>query len=169
MGLVITVILSCLLLYVTIAFLGVSSSVALCIAIFISAILALVLIRKHFTDKKLPGGNKGAILQRIWVLEKQFKFDPVLKKWEEVVVEPKKHYFEFKGSNFRSGDFDEKRKQLPAEWSPFSVEGDNLIIESEFFKKGHWTWKMEKGVGLVLTGEMLNSKSQFVFNMKNWL
>ena len=127
-------------------------------------------VKKHRDRKKFPGGAKGARLQGIWVLEKHFHFDPVLKKWETVPVEDKKNYFEFKGSNFRSGDFDEKHKQLPADYSPFSVEGDNVILESEFFKRANWKWQIEKG-RLELTGEMLipkNSKSQFVFYKKNW-
>jgi uncharacterized membrane protein YraQ (UPF0718 family) len=169
MGFIITVILLSPAVFVMLAILGVSFSAATGITILFLAIFIPIAVRKYFTDKKLPGGRKGAVLQGIWVLTKQFKFEPTLKKWEEVAVESKKHYFEFKGSNFRSGDFDQRHKQLPAEWSPFSVEGDNLIIESEFFKKGHWTWKIEPGLGLVLTGEMLDSKSQFVFNMKNWL
>lgn len=104
------------------------------------------------------------------MLEKHFRFDPALKKYEVVTVEPKKNYFEFKGSNFRSGDFDEKYKQLPADYSPFLIGGDNLIIESEFFKKANWKWVIKKG-RLELTGEMLKpkgSKSQFVFYRKNW-
>jgi len=169
MGFLITIIVSSFILYGILANIGFNSSESLGATGLFLAIFVLIAIRKHFTNKKLPGGSRGAILQRIWVLGKQFKFDPVLKKYEVVPVEPKKHYFEFRGSNFRSGDFDENHRQLPAEWSPFSVEGDNLIIESEFFKKGHWTWKIETGVGLVLTAEMLDSKSQFLFYEKNWI
>lgn len=132
-------------------------------------IIFLAVIRR-VKKSKLPGGIKGAKLQGIWVLEKHFRFDPVLKKWESLPVEPKKNYFEFQGNNFRSGDFDEKREQLPAEYSPFSIEGDNLIIESEFFKSGNWKWAIEEG-RLELTAEMAepkNSKSQFIFYRKNW-
>jgi len=52
-------------------------------------------------------------------------------------VEEKKNYFEFKGSNFRSGDFDEKLKQLPAEYSPFLVDSilrvTDYSVEGEYF------------------------------------
>jgi hypothetical protein len=119
---------------------------------------------------KVPGGPRGMKLQSTWVLEKHLKFDPALKKWEEIPVEPKKNYFEFDGSNFRSGDFDEKHKQLPAEFTPFSVEGNNVIFTLESLSKANWKWAI-KGGKLELTGEMLSpkdSKSQFIFYRKNW-
>jgi len=127
------------------------------------------IISRHKKSKS-PGGLRGSVLQGIWVLEKHFRFDPVLRKYEVVSVEPKKNYFEFKGSNFRSGDFDEDRRQLPAEFSPFSVIGDNLVIETEFFKRANWKWSV-KGTQLELIGEMAepkDSKSQFIFYKKNW-
>ena len=144
---------------------SVAGTAALIFAVFFTALS----INKHFRDKKLPGGSKGAVLQGIWVLEKQLKFDFVLRKYQEVQVEPKKNYFEFKGDQFRSGDFDGKHKQLPAEWSFFSVVGDNIIFESEFLKKGHWTWRVSNGK-LELIGETINpeGKSQFTFYKKNW-
>lgn len=144
--------------------------------VMIFVILALVVwiiflaVMRRIRKSKLPGGIKGAALQGIWVLEKNFRFDPVLKKWETIPVEDKKNYFEFKGSNFRSGDFDERHKQLPADYSPFSVEGGNIILESEALKKVNWKWIIKKGK-LELTGETLepkNSKSQFIFYRKNW-
>jgi hypothetical protein len=150
---------------------GIASSTIF--GIVILAILAWIIfsIVKHYLNRsRFPGGAKGAALQGIWVLEKNFRFDPVLKKYEVIPVEPKKNYFEFKGSNFRSGDFDEKHEQLPAEYSPFLVEGDNLIIESEFFKNGNWKWAIKKD-RLELNAEMAepkNSKSQFIFYKKNW-
>ncbi len=119
---------------------------------------------------KVPGGPKGMKLQGIWVLERHLKFDPALRKWEEVPVESKKNYFEFKDSNFRSGDFDEKHKQLPAEDSAFSIEGENIIFKLESLSKANWKWSV-KGGKLELTGEMLypkDSKSQFIFYRKNW-
>lgn len=137
--------------------------------VVISALVVWIIfltVRRRVNKSKLPGGIKGSALQGIWVLEKNFRFEPVLKKWEVVPVEPGKNYFEFKSSNFRSGDFDEKHCQLPAEYSPFSVEGDNIIIESEFFKKANLKWTIKKG-RLELTIEMAepkNSKSQFIFS-----
>jgi len=129
-----------------------------------------LIVMHYFQRKKLPGGIKGARLQGIWVLEKHLKFEPVLKKWEVVPVEEKKNYFEFNGSNFCSGDFDEDHQQLPADYSPFSVDGENMILESEFFKKANWKWEIKRGC-LELTGETPSpqySKSQFIFYKKNW-
>jgi len=140
------------------------------VALALVAWIVFLAIKRHRDRAKLPGGNKGAVLQGIWVLEKHFKYDPVLKKYGVVPVEEKKNYFEFNGSNFRSGDFDEDHKQLPADYSPFSVEGDNLILESEFLKKANWKWVIKKGK-LELTGETSSpqySKSQFIFYRKNW-
>ena len=131
---------------------------------------ASVMAANHFKKKRMPGGIKGSVLQGIWVLEKNYRFDPALKKYESVPVEPRKNYFEFKDGNFRSGDFDEKHKQLPAEDSPFSVNGNNIIIESDYFKKADIKWAIKKR-RLELTVEMANpkySKSQFVFYKKNW-
>jgi hypothetical protein len=127
-------------------------------------------VKYYRNRKKFPGGTKGAVLQGIWVLEQNFRFVPTFKKWETVPVEDKKNYFEFKGSNFRSGDFDERHRQLPADYSPFSVEGGNIILESEAFKKANWKWIIKQGK-LELTVEMLepkNSKSRFIFYKKNW-
>lgn len=127
------------------------------------------IIRHYIKRSKLPGGARGAKLQGIWVLEKHLKFDPVMKKYEALPVEPKKNYFEFKGDQFRSGDFDEKHAQLPAEWSPFSIEKDNIIFGSEFLKKGNWRWTV-KSNKLELIGETVHpeGKSQFIFYRKNW-
>lgn len=154
----------------TIAYIGEDISLKVGIVLALAAWVIFLTIKHHRNRARLPGGIKGARLQGIWVLEKHFRFDPVLKKWEVVPVEPKKNYFEFKGGNFRSGDFDEKHKQLPADYSPYSVEGDNLIFESEFLKKADWKWEIKKG-RLELTGETSGpqySKSQFIFYKKNW-
>ena len=156
--------------FLTFAFIYVlaGASAGLKIIFILAAVACIVflIVMQRKSKAKLPGGIKGSAIQGVWVLEKHFRFEPMLKKWESLPVEPKKNYFEFKDNQFRSGDFDEKHKQLPAEWSPFSIEDDNLIIESEFFKKGNWTWKIEKGMGLILTGETLDSKSQFIFSPK---
>ncbi|MDD2696674.1 MAG: hypothetical protein PHE52_00750 [Candidatus Pacebacteria bacterium] len=132
------------------------------------ALIVFLIVIKRIYNSKLPGGNKGAAIQGVWVLEKHFRFDPMLKKYESLPVEEKKNYFEFKGDKFRSGDFDEKQRQLPAEYSPFSIDGDNLILESEFFKTATWKWSV-RGGKLELIGETTEpySKSQFVFNKKN--
>jgi hypothetical protein len=140
------------------------------VVLVLIAWIVFLIIKRHKDRTKLPGGTKGARLQGIWVLEKHLRFDPVLKKWETLPVEEKKNYFEFKGSSFCSGDFDEKHKQLPADYSPFSIEGDSLILESEFLKKANWKWIIKRGC-LELTGEISGpkySKSQFIFYRKNW-
>lgn len=164
----------CFVVFSALSFLssvGIASSTIF--GIVILAFLAWIIfsIVKHYLNRsKFPGGAKGAVLQGIWVLEKNLRFDPVLKKWETVMVEDQKNYFEFKGSNFRSGDFDEKHKQLPAEYSPFSVVGSNIILGSETLKRANWKWHIEKG-RLELIGEMLepkNNKSRFIFYKKNW-
>lgn len=133
------------------------------------AFIVFLVVINRINKSKLPGGIKGSKLQGIWVLEKHLKFDPVMKKYQSLPVELKKNYFEFKNNQFRSGDFDEKQKQLPAEWSSFSIEGDIVIFESEFLKRGHWTWGLNNEK-LELTGETINpeGKSQFIFYKKNW-
>jgi len=151
-------------------FTDVNPSLKIIVILAAIACVVFLIAMRRIRKSKLPGGIKGSAIQGVWVLEKHFRFDPALKKYEVVPVELKKNYFEFKGSNFRSGDFDENHKQLPAEYSPFSIEGDNVIIESEFFKKANWKWAIKNG-RLELTGEMLkpkNSKSQFIFYRKNW-
>jgi hypothetical protein len=153
------------------SFIGIAFKTALTVIVIVFIFWIIISIAKHYrNEKKFPGGAKGSKLQGIWVLEKHLHFDPALRKWEEVTVEPKKNYFEFNGSNFRSGDFDEKHKQLPAEYTPFSVEGENVIFKLESLSKANWRWAI-KGRNLELTGEMLSpkdSKSQFTFYKKNW-
>jgi hypothetical protein len=154
---------------------GNNSQIIINIIILVSILLVIFLIVEHYiTRSKLPGGLKGARLQGIWVLEKHFRFDPVLKKYEALPVVEKKNYFEFKDSNFCSGDFDEKLEQLPAEYSPFSVDGDKLVLGSEFLKKANWKW-IYKNARLELTGEMEssskstpNNKNLFIFYKKYW-
>jgi len=146
------------------------ANASLKIVVILAAIAWIIFLTviKRISKSKLPGGIKGSAIQGVWVLEKHFRFDPMLKKYESLPVDPKKNYFEFKGSNFRSGDFDEEDNQLPAEYSPFSINGDKIIMESEFFKKADWKWKISKGK-LELTGETAEpkySKSQFVFSQK---
>jgi len=145
--------------------------------IIISIIILLVaftIVKQYINKSRLPGGFRGAVLQGIWVLEKHLRFDRVLKKYEALPVEEKKNYFEFKGSNFRSGDFDKKLKQLPAEYSPFSVDGNKIVLESEFLKRAHWEWIIKNG-RLELTGEIAvpsksiqNNKNLFIFYKINW-
>lgn len=134
---------------------------------FFSAISLIVVtfIAYRLRVKDLPGGGKGAKIQGIWILEKHLKFDPTLKKYEALPVDENKNYFEFNGNQFRSGDMDEDLNQLPAEYSLFSIEGDNLIIESDFFKKSNWKWVISKDGQLELTGETVHpkGKSQFIF------
>ena len=138
------------------------------VLVFIVCIIVSAVIRR-VEKSKLPGGVKGSAIQGVWVLDKHLRFEPNLKKYESLPVAEEKNYFEFKGHNFRSGDFDENRKQLPAEFSPFSINGDNLILESNFFKKANWKWII-KNEHLELTGETMEpySKSQFIFYKKNW-
>jgi len=151
------------------------SQIIINIIILVSILLIVFLIVEHYISKsKLPGGIKGSVLQGVWVLEKHLRFDPVLKKYEALPVAEKRNYFEFNGSNFRSGDFDEKLKQLPAEYSPFSVNGNKIVLESEFLKKINWEWAIKKGQ-LELTGEAMtsskstqNNKNQFIFYRKSW-
>lgn len=159
-----------ILLFLVYALGGANTFLIVAVILALVAWIIFLAVIRRIKKSKLPGGIKGAVLQGIWVLEKNFRFDLVLKKWEAVPVEPQKNYFEFKGSNFRSGDFDEKHRQLPAEYSPFSIEGDNIIIESEFFKKANLKWTIKKGrLELIIeTTAPQNSKSQFVFYRKNW-
>jgi hypothetical protein len=138
------------------------------IIVFIVIIIIIATIITHFRYKKLPGGSKAAVLQGIWVLHKHLKYDPVMKKYESVPVEKKKSYFEFKGDQFRSGDFDERHKQMPADFSKYSVVGDNLIFDSESLRRASWKWAMTTD-GLELTAETADgNKSKYYFNMKDW-
>ena len=130
----------------------------------IVAVVMLVLLNR-LHKRTMPGGARGAKIQGIWVLKKHLKFNPALRKYESLSVDKDKNYFEFKGKQFRSGDFEEDGKQLPAEWSSFSIEGNNVIFGSEFLKKAHWTWVVdEKQLELTAeTAEPKASKSQFIF------
>jgi hypothetical protein len=149
-------------------FAGADSSSKATAILTVFACVVILTVMRRVRNSKLPGGLKGSAIQGIWMLEKHFRFEPNLKKYESLPVAPDKNYFEFKGSNFRSGDFDEEGNQLPAEYSPFSIVGDNLIFESEFFKKANWKWSI-KGGKLELTGETTEpkyGKSQFIFYRK---
>ena len=145
---------------------GTTFQIAVKIILFISVSWPVFLIVKYIL-KRLK--SKGAVLQGIWVLEKKFRFDYVLKKYEFVPVDEKKNYFEFRNGKFRSGDLDENLMPLPAEYSPFFVDGDKIILESEFLKKADWKWSVKRGK-LELTGETTvpkKSKSQFIFFRKD--
>ncbi|MFA5831690.1 MAG: hypothetical protein WC878_07755 [Candidatus Paceibacterota bacterium] len=133
------------------------------IAVFVWAVWSI--IKGIVFTSRLPGGRKGSVLQGVWVLEKHLRYDHAMKKWEEVPVESKKNYFEFSGNQFRSGDFDKQYCQLPADFSPFFVNGNELVLDSDFFKSADWKWKIQKGK-LELTGETKNNKSQFIFCKK---
>ncbi|MGD0577028.1 MAG: hypothetical protein ABSA74_03075 [Candidatus Staskawiczbacteria bacterium] len=142
-------------------------------ALFVICIVILVVmnvVAGYFEGKAMPGGSKGYKLQGcFWILEKHLKFNPVLKSYEPLAVEPNKNYFEFVGNKFRSGELDENKKPLPAEFSLFSIHGNNISFESEFFKKGHWTFELSKGnKQLELTGETINpyAKSLFIFHKR---
>jgi len=167
-GLAKFIIWSVILLFLVYVFSGVNKFLIVVAILALCIWIIFLTVIKRISKSKLPGGIKGSAIQGVWVLEKHFRFDPMLKKYESLPVDPKKNYFEFKGSNFRSGDFDEEDNQLPAEYSPFSINGDKIIMESEFFKKADWKWKISKGK-LELTGETAEpkySKSQFVFSQK---
>ena len=166
--LAVIILLFCLFAIASFFFAGFETFLVL-FAIGISAIIMLYVLEYFLKRNKVPGGPKGMKLQYVWVLERHLKFDPALRKWEEVPIEPQKTYFEFDGSNFRSGDFDDKHQQLPAEFTPFSIEGDNIIFKLESLSKANWKWAIKEGK-LELTGEMLSpkgSKSQFTFYRKN--
>lgn len=139
--------------------------------LMIAGMVGLVVLNlwaSYLEGKKIPGGLKGRKLQGIWILENHFKFDPVLKKYQSLPVEADKNYFEFRLNQFRSGDLNEEGEQLPAEFSPFSIVGDNVIFESEFLRKGNWKFEIKKKK-LELNGETVNpaGKSLFVFHKLN--
>jgi hypothetical protein len=140
-------------------------------ALMAAGMVALVVLNvwaTYLESKKMPGGYRGRKLQGTWILEKHFRFDPVLKKYEALPVEEDKNYFEFRLDQFRSGDLDEKGEQIPAEYSPFSIVGDSIIFESEFLKKGNWQFAIKKKK-LELAGETVNpaGKSLFIFRKFN--
>jgi len=133
------------------------------------AILAFIvwLMTKHFFDKmKVPGGRRGFVLQGIWILERHLRYVPDMKKWEELPVENGKNYFEFAGDQFRSGDFDNKHQQLPADFSLFSVHRDEILFDTDFLKNADWKWAIKKGK-LELTGDSKKDKSQFIFHKRS--
>jgi hypothetical protein len=159
----------CYLAFWVLLFFGVSQDSMGSIYVVIVILVVIYAIYINFRNKKYPGGNKAAIIQGIWVLNKHLKYDLVMKKYELVPVENKKSYFEFKGDQFRTGDFDEKHKQMPADFSKFSVVGDNLILESGAMKKASWKWAIVPGQGLELTAETADgNKSKYYFFQKNW-
>lgn len=138
------------------------------IAVGFVVLMALNFWATYLESKKMPGGFKGRKLQGIWILENHFKFDPVLKKYQSLPVDADKNYFEFRLNQFRSGDLNEAGEQLPAEFYPFSIQGDNIIFESEFLKKGNWKFEIKKGK-LELAGETVHpvGKSLFTFHKLN--
>ena len=79
-----------------------------------------------------------------------------------------KNYFEFHGDDFRSGDFNEKGDPQYAEYSPFTVKGDSIVLDSIFFKKAEWQWSISKR-RLELIGTKQNGeKARFIFSRKKY-
>lgn len=122
--------------------------------------------RLVFGFKRSFGGKEVAI-QGLWKLEKFSVFDIDLKKYTEFPAGDARNYFEFHGKEFRTGDLDEKGEPQLAEFSPFSISGENIVFDSAFFKKAKWQFSIKGGTLELKSAKDDGSKAIFVFSRKN--
>lgn len=123
--------------------------------------------KRLVSNSKRFFGGKSVAIQGLWKLEKFSVFDIDLKKYTEFPAGEARNYFEFRGGEFRTGDLDVKGNPQLAEFSPFSVDGDTIVLDSAFFKKAKWQFSIKKGRLELAGAKDDGSKAIFVFSRKN--
>jgi len=103
-------------------------------------------------------------LQGIWKLENAYIFDRNSGQYRETKIEVPS-YFEFRGDQFFTGNFDKDGVVAPgSKSSSFVSEGDILIINADIFKKASWKWEVKHGKLELVAIKPDGNKAKYIFS-----